>query len=115
MLSMKGRIIFGSTVIIYWFIAWIIAVGVPSLSALITLVGSAFILQFTYTFPPILCCGFWMQYDAMKGDNPWVPGMEPGTNRIDTWKDKSRWARGFRKYWYAKAFLVGLQLFSVYP
>ncbi len=106
MLSTKGRIIFSVTVVLYWFLAWVIAVGIPFLGALITLVGSLFILQFTYTFPPVLCLGFWMQIDAMKGDRPWEPGMIAGSNRVDTWKDMSRFKRGFKKYWYAKAFLV---------
>lgn len=106
MLTKRGRVIFGVSVIMYWFIAWIIGVAVPSLNALVTLVGSAFILQFTYTFPPVLCLGYWMQIDAMKGDNPWEPGMVPGSNRVDTWKQMSRWKRGLARYWYAKIFLV---------
>lgn len=110
MLSKKGRLIFSSTVVVYWAVAWIIAVAVPSLGALFTLVGAAFILQFTYTFPPILLLGHWMQLDAMKADNPWRPGMVPGSNRIDTWRQKSRWVRGFKRYWYLKSLLVRLSL-----
>ena len=113
MLSKKGRLIFSSTVVAYWGIAWIIAVAIPSLGALFTLVGAAFILQFTYTFPPILLLGHWMQLDAMKADSPWRPGMVPGSNRIDTWRQKSRWIRGFKKYWYLKSLLVRLTTHAV--
>ncbi len=106
MLTSKGRILFGTTVTAYWGLAWVIGVAIPSLSALVTLVGTLFILQFTYTFPPALCLGYWMQLDAAKADNAWDPSMAPGANRVDTWKQKSRWVRGFKKYWYVKAFLV---------
>jgi hypothetical protein len=42
MLSKKGRLLFSSTVVVYWGIAWIISVAIPSLGALFTLVGAAF-------------------------------------------------------------------------
>ena len=106
MLSKKGRLIFSGSVVLYWALAWIIAVAIPSLGALYTLIGAGFILQFTYTFPPVLLLGHWMQLDAMKADAPWTPGMAPGSNRIYTWKQKSRWVRGFKKYWYLKSLLV---------
>lgn len=108
LLSNKGRLIWAVTVCCYWIIAWVIGSAIPNITALVTLVGAACILQFTYTFPPILLLGHWMQMDAMKADNPWTPGVEPGSNRIDTWKDKSRWIRGFKRYWYVKVFLVSL-------
>lgn len=36
--------------------------------------------------------------------------MAPGSNRIDTWRDLSRWKRGFLPYWYYKVFLILLFL-----
>lgn len=106
MITTKGRWYWTATVICYWAIAWVIGEAIPNITALVTLVGAACILQFTYTFPPILLLGYWMQRDAIKADRPWAPGMEPGSNRIDTWRDKSRWVRGFKSYWYVKVFLV---------
>lgn len=106
MFSNRGRFYWSATVTGYWVLAWVIGSAIPNLVALVTLVGAACILQFTYTFPPILLLGHWMQCDAMKADHPWSPGMTPGSTRIDTWRDKSRWVRGFRNYWYAKLVLV---------
>jgi len=106
MFSDKGRWYWSATVIAYWAVAWLIGTAIPSINALVTLVGAACILQFTYTFPPILALGYWVQIDAGKADNPWAPGMAANSNRIDTWRDKSRWVRGFKKYWYVKVFLV---------
>ena len=114
MLTTRGRMIFSSTVFAYWGLAWVIAVAVPSIAALITLVGAMFILQFTYTFPPLLALGYWMQRDAMREDGRWEPGMAPASNRIDTWKQASRWKRGFKRYWYAKSFLVSPLLVSTH-
>lgn len=110
MTSNKGRLLWSISVTAYWVIAWVIGSAIPNLTALITLVGSAFILQFTYTFPPVLLLGYWMQRDAMKADSEWRPGMAPGSTRIDTWKDLSRWKRGFKKYWYIKLFLFLMHL-----
>ncbi|RSH78012.1 uncharacterized protein EHS24_002463 [Apiotrichum porosum] len=111
--SKKGMFVWPWLVIAYWAFAWVIGSAIPSISSLVTLIGAACILQFTYTFPPILLLGFWMQKDAIKGDRPWEPGMEPWSNRIDTWRDSSRWKRGFRKYWYVKACLFLLFLCAV--
>ncbi|KAJ7925099.1 hypothetical protein B0H13DRAFT_2574471 [Mycena leptocephala] len=50
--------------------------------------------QFTYTFPPLLMLGLDMQLDAMTEDEAFTtPGVTP--KRIDTWRDLSRWKRGF--------------------
>lgn len=51
-----------------------------------------------------------MQKDAIAGDRPWEPGMVPGSNRVDTWKQASRWRRGFKPYWYIKTFLVSTHM-----
>ena len=102
LVSRRGKIIWPFLVIGYWLISWVIGVAIPSIATLGTLVGAAAILQFTYTFPPMLILGHWMQSDALEGEQPWEPGMAPGANRTDTWKQASRWKRGFRKYWYVK-------------
>lgn len=104
--SKRGSFYWVFLVIGYWCICWVIGCAVPNISALVTLVGAACILQFTYTFPPLLLLGWWIQKDAIEGDHPWQPGMAPWSNRIDSWRNKSRWKRGFRKYWYAKVFLI---------
>lgn len=95
---------------------FIIASAIPNVSSLVVLVGAVCILQFTYTFPPVLWCAYLVHTDvgfdyarlscektdpgnlqAMEGEAEWQPGMAINSNRIDTWKDMSRWKRGFRK------------------
>jgi hypothetical protein len=42
----------------------------------------------------------------MEGEAEWQPGMPINSNRIDTWKDMSRWKRGFRKNLPLKLLLI---------
>lgn len=106
--SKKSAVWWSGTTALYWVLAWVIGSAIPNISDLNTVIGSAFILQMTYTFPPVLLLGHWIQKDAMAGDYPWRPGMEPYANRSDSWRDISRWRRGFAAYWYAKVALVRL-------
>lgn len=109
----KGTFIWTFLVIGYWAVAWVLGSAVPNIASLSTLIGAACILQFTYTFPPLLLLGHWMQTDACKGDEPWQPGVPEYSNRVDSWRDFSRWKRGFKKHWYAKTFLFLIFLASL--
>lgn len=111
--SKRGSYLWSILVIFYWAIAWVIGSAIPNISALSTLIGAACILQFTYTFPPLLLLGWWMQKDACEGDRPWEPGMAKWQNRVDTWRQGSRWKRGLKKHWYVKVFLFLLFLSSL--
>jgi hypothetical protein len=59
-------------------------------------VGAAFILQFSYTFPPLLMVGYHVQRDAAAVATE-TAGFDPTTGtvaRVDAgWR---RWVRGFR-------------------
>ncbi|KAJ7826425.1 hypothetical protein B0H13DRAFT_1918177 [Mycena leptocephala] len=78
----------------YWAIAFVIGTGVPAIGALSGLIAAVCIFQFTYTFPPLFMLGLDMQLDAMTEDEAFTtPGVTP--KRIDTWRDLSRWKRGF--------------------
>lgn len=61
---------------------------------MVTFVGAACILQFSYTFPPILLVGFNCQKDAMLPEEEFNP-LTGETKRVDEgWK---RWMRGYKK------------------
>ncbi|BEJ11713.1 hypothetical protein CspHIS471_0201730 [Cutaneotrichosporon sp. HIS471] len=104
--STKSTLYWSAVVCGYWTVAWVVGSAIPNITDLNTVVGAACILQFTYTFPSALLVGHWVQRDAIKGDNKWEPGIEPWSNRLDSWRDKSRWRRGFKPYWYAKVVLM---------
>jgi len=89
-----GKLLWVVIVPIYWVLAWIIAAALPQISNLISFVGAACILQFSYTFPPILLVGYNCQKDAMLPEEEFDPRTGE-TKRIDQgWK---RWMRGYKK------------------
>ena len=57
-------------------------------------------------------CAFAIQRDAAKADHPYDPST--GTReRIDTWRDWSRWKRGLAPHFYIKLFNFLLFLASL--
>jgi len=95
LLSTKGRLIWSAMVILYWSLAFIIGAAIPQVQNISGLVGAICVMQFTYSFPPIMLVGYQMIIGAAKND--------PG----DTWRQFSRWKRGFfAEQWYFKLFNV---------
>ncbi|KAF9358195.1 hypothetical protein BGX26_002262 [Mortierella sp. AD094] len=93
LMSHKGHMIWIFMVVIYWTLAYIIGSAVPQIENISSLIAAICIMQFSYTFPPLLRFGYDVLTDAMSEDAVFVPGQ--GTSgRIDSWKDKSRWIRG---------------------
>ncbi len=90
----KGKWIWVGLVPIYWALAWIIAAAIPQIANLTSFVGALCIMQFSYTFPPILLVGYNCQKDAMLPEEEFDP-VTGLTNRVDDgWK---RWMRGYKK------------------
>lgn len=90
----------------WWILCWVVGSAIPNIEDINTVVGSVFILQMTYSLPPLLLLGHWIQVDAIEGDGQWRPGIEPYSNRADTWSQWSRWKRGLFPKWYLKLGLV---------
>jgi len=111
MKTRAGRIGWILLVPAYWTLAFLVGSGVPQLSNISALVAALCILQFTYTFPPLLMLGFTVMTDALKADPAYQPGVE--VSRIDTWRDMSRWKRGLGRFWYIKLFNFLLFLASM--
>ncbi|ORX92640.1 hypothetical protein K493DRAFT_285576 [Basidiobolus meristosporus CBS 931.73] len=103
MYSRAGKYLWFILVVVYWIVAYIVASSVPQISNVAGLVAAVCILQFSYTFPPILMLGFEIQRDAMEGEKP-LDINTGAIHRIDSWRDFSRWRRGIAKRWYVKLF-----------
>ncbi|KAI6910556.1 oligopeptide transporter protein [Hortaea werneckii] len=75
-----GKWIWVGLVPVYWGLAFVVAAAIPQISYLSAFVGAACILQFSYTFPPILMVG----YNCQKDDptTPSTPG--PGNSTANT-------------------------------
>jgi len=72
--------------------AFIVGSAIPQVQTITGLIAAVAIMQFTYSFPPLLRLGYDVITDAMVADKEYVPGA--GANcRVDTWRDWSRWKR----------------------
>jgi hypothetical protein len=106
----KGKLLWMGMVPIYWSLAFVIASTVPNLSDMSAFLAALCIIQFTYTFPPILMVGAMMQRDAVQEDE----GYDPITGQT-TRRDSGirRWARGFFKHFFMNTFNVVFCLCSI--
>ena len=60
---------------VYWSIAFVIGAGIPDFIGITSVVAAFCILQFTYTFPPILAVAYAINKNAMLPDE----GFDPAT------------------------------------
>jgi len=98
-----GKWLWVGLIPIYWALAFIVAAAIPQISNLSAFVGAACILQFSYTFPPILMVGFRTQKDAMLPDE----GFDPATGQVIRHDSGiRRWVRGYMKNWHINTFDV---------
>lgn len=97
--SKYGAYIWTVAVVVYWAIAFVISASIPNFSSLVSLVGAICILQFTYTFPFIIKFGLDLQIGALLGDGEY-DHVNKITHRVDSWRNMSRWIRGFKYRWY---------------
>ncbi|KIK59098.1 hypothetical protein GYMLUDRAFT_44836 [Collybiopsis luxurians FD-317 M1] len=102
LVSRRGRFIWTFMVILYWALAFIVGSAIPQVASVSGIVAAICIMQFSYSFPPLLMLGYKMKVAAAGlteedklafGEviDPSTPSKDPG----DTWRDWSRWRRGF--------------------
>ena len=74
------------------FPAFTICSAVPQIQTIGGFISAVSVMQFTFTFPPLLLLGYQVMTDAMTEDKAFSPG-NGSKGRIDTWKEWSRWKR----------------------
>jgi len=112
LMSFKGYFVWMGLVIVYWAIAFVVGSAIPQVQTITGIIAAAAIMQFTYTFPPLLWFGYQVRADAMIEDRAYSPG-DGSKGRIDTWREWSRWKRGlFSERWHFKMFNLTLGLAS---
>jgi len=63
----KGTVLWSCMVTAYWWIAFVIAGAVPNIQSIVGVVGALCIMQFSYTFPPLMQFFFyWQQAPTMR-------------------------------------------------
>ncbi|OQE44628.1 hypothetical protein PENCOP_c002G07913 [Penicillium coprophilum] len=92
--SRTGKFIWIGLAPAYWALAWVFAAAIPQISNLASFVGAACILQFSFTFPPLLLVGFNIQNDAILPEEEFNP-TTGHTQRLDS--GIKRWIRGYKK------------------
>ena len=94
----QGKWIWAAIVPIYWSIAFILAGSIPVFTGITGLTAALCFVQFTYTFPPMLAIGYWVQKNAMQSGE----GFDPTTGQVVLHdRGMKRWIRGFfAKQWY---------------
>jgi hypothetical protein len=90
-----GKIIWMIAVPIYWTIAFIVAAAIPNFFGLSSLIAALCILQFTYTFPPMLYLGYNIHLGALQDGEGFNP-VTGETVRLDS--GPKRWIRGFLRH-----------------
>ncbi|KAF2451894.1 hypothetical protein P171DRAFT_515817 [Karstenula rhodostoma CBS 690.94] len=89
-----GKILWVIIVPIYWGLAFVVAAAVPQIANLVALVGALCIMQFQYTFPPLLKVGYNVQKDAMLPEET----FDPATGQLQRADfGVKRWIRGYMK------------------
>ncbi|RDW57248.1 hypothetical protein BP5796_12698 [Coleophoma crateriformis] len=101
--SSRGKLIWAGMVPLYWSLAFVIASAIPQFSNIQGFIGALCILQFSYTFPPLLKLGFDIQAHAILPGETFDP-VTRQVNRMD--KGFTRWARGMKHQWYIKLALL---------
>lgn len=91
-----GKFLWVGLVPIYWGLAFVVGAAIPQVTNLSALLAAVAIIQFSYTFPPLLTVGFLVQKDAMlPGD-----GFNPINGHVTRADDGlKRWIRGFKVRW----------------
>ena len=72
-----GKLFWVALVPVYWGVAFVLAAGIPNFSGMTAVVAALCILQFTYTFPPLLSIAYWLKKYAMQEGE----GFDPVTGR----------------------------------
>jgi hypothetical protein len=54
-------------VVVYWGLAFVVGAAIPQVQTISGLIAAVCIMQFTYTFPPIMVFGFLVNRDGLMG------------------------------------------------
>ncbi|SCW02976.1 LAFE_0G00210g1_1 [Lachancea fermentati] len=92
--SRKGTFAWGGFVVVYWAVAYILGTAIPSISALVGIVGAFCILNFSYTFPFLFGLCLMCRQDAAVADH--FDSKSMSVEKADSYlRNWSRWKRAF--------------------
>ena len=89
-----GKILWAIIVPIYWSVAFVVAASIPDFFGLVSVVAAFCIIQFCYSFTPLLALGYFMRRDSIRKSEG--EGFNPATGQVvRNDSGVKRWARGF--------------------
>ena len=99
-----GKFLWMIVVPVYWSIAYIIGAAIPDFVGFTSIVAAVCILNFTYTFPPMLHVGYQVMKNAAQGE----AGFDSQTGEVTvTDRGLKRFMRGFfGPRWWVNVFNV---------
>ncbi|KAF7117477.1 hypothetical protein CNMCM5793_006459 [Aspergillus hiratsukae] len=103
-----GKLFWVILIPIYWGIAFALAAGIPNFSGLTAVVAAVCILQFTYTFPPLLALAYWVKRAALKDGE----GFNPATGQ--TVRHDHGIQRFFRGFFAQRPKELALNVFNIF-
>jgi len=98
----SGRFAWTALIPVYWSIAFVIAAGIPDFPGITGVVAALCILQFTYTFPPLMH----VAYEVMKNSRLEGEQFDPSTGKT------TRHDGGFKRFW--RGFTAGRWYLNVF-
>jgi hypothetical protein len=82
---------------VYWALAFLVASAIPNLADLSAFLAALCIVQFSYSFPPLLMIGAMVQRDAAQEGEGYDPLTRQNVRKDAGWK---RWVRGYMKHFF---------------
>ncbi|KAK0642885.1 transmembrane amino acid transporter protein [Cercophora newfieldiana] len=95
----SGKFLWAAIIPVYWAIAFVIAAAIPNFPGLISVIAAFCILQFTYSFPPLLSLAYWAHKQAMVDGGGYDPATGPTARREGQFKRLVRGLFGRRWWW----------------
>ena len=91
----RGKVLWAAYVPAYWSVAFVIATAIPQVSNLGGLIASACVLQFSFTFPPLMMVGYNVRRDGAAATVSEAGKQDPSS----TQGGKKSEERGWRWIW----------------
>ena len=94
LITRRGKIYYAAIVPVWWIIAFIIAAAIPDYFGFVSIISASFLLNLTYTLPPLFAVGYDMQNNAHRESEG--EGFDPITGQVTRHGTTTqRWMRGF--------------------
>lgn len=94
LITKRGKMFYAMIVPIWWSIGYIIAAAIPDYFGFVSVISAATVMQFTYSFPPMIALAYDIRLNVMKSTVG--EGFNPQTGQITRrYSGMQYWIKGF--------------------